>query len=197
MLSETGTIKKLRFKVFCPLEDKTCTHKDEPVERRPVLCFLHGIGEHSGNLTIDQALGRHGPLKDDPKTREAVGNCFIVVFPQLPNPGGDVWGNYADDVEEIVKFVWNEYGGDPKRTYLTGFSFGGNGVFRIASKKPGIWAALWPVDPTIKPIPDAQLPVWLSLGPKSRGEDMRLKTLGFHEKKDSDNATKFVYFYME
>lgn len=194
MLSETRTIKRLRFKVFCPSEDKTCPPEDKTTKRRPVLCFLHGNGEHSGKLTIEQALGKHGPLQDDAKTRDAVGNRFIVVFPQLFKPGGDVWGNYADDVEDIVKFVWDEYGGDPKRTYLTGFSFGGNGVFCIASKKPGVWAALWPVDPTIKPIPESQLPVWLSLGPYSRCEEEGLQKLRFQKiGKESDNSAKFVY----
>ena len=191
MLSETREINSLRFKVFCPLKDKTCFPKGE----WPVLCFLHGNGEHGGKLTIEQALKRHGPLKKDDATREAVGERFIVVFPQLPDPGGNVWVDYADDVGEIMKVVWNEYGGDRTRTYLTGFSFGGNGVFRIASKKTGVWAALWPVDPKLKTIPRPQLPVCISLGEYSRSETTNIKILGYQDIKETvDNSIKFVYF---
>src|SRR5699024_234725 len=59
-------------------------------------------------------------------------------------------------------------GGDPTRTYLTGFSFGGNGVFDLALAQPGLWAALWPVDPTRPPPQDPLRPVWLSIGEAAR-----------------------------
>lgn len=57
---------------------------------------------------------------------------------------------------------------DPARTFLTGFSFGGNGVFDLALMQPGSWAALWPVDPTRVPPQDPGRPVWFSSGEISR-----------------------------
>jgi predicted peptidase len=192
MLNETKKDGRLRYKVFCPPEQKL-------EGKRPVLCFLHGSGEHDGCLKIEEAIARHGPLKDNKETKEAVGDRFIVIFPQLPAPGGDVWGDYAGEVKTIVEAVWEEYRGDTERTYLTGFSFGGNGVFDVASKQPDIWAALWPVDPTLKPFPKSKRPVWLSLGDRSRGKNEveSLNALGFQEVKQGQDNPDGYYLYTD
>jgi hypothetical protein len=41
-------------------------------------------------------------------------------------------------------------------------------VFDLALAQPGMWAALWAVDPTRVPEHDPGLPVWLSSGEISR-----------------------------
>jgi hypothetical protein len=75
-----------------------------------VLCFLHGDGEAAdytgpGKLHKDcfAALHAHGPLRfgSSPRT-----NDFIVVAPQLPGRGGDVWKDYAVSVKEILLVSW-------------------------------------------------------------------------------------------
>lgn len=131
---------------------------------RPVLVFLHGYDE-GAPTDIHHALTLHGPLRaaSPPVTRSR----FIVVAPQLPERG-DYWLRSAGAVRDIVRKVQAEHGGDPARTYLTGFSFGGNGVFDLALAQPGMWAALWSVDPTRVPRVDPGLPVWLSSGAISR-----------------------------
>ena len=125
----------------------------------PVLCFLHGFME-AAPMAIQQALTLHGPLRQD--NPPLVTDRFIVVAPQLPAPGGDVWFRYADAVQRIVRELQQYYRGDPRRTYLTGFSFGGNGVLDLALAQPEFWAALWAVDLTRVPA-EPQRPVWLSL----------------------------------
>lgn len=131
----------------------------------PVLCFLHGYGE-GAPTEMEAGLTRHGPLRKGNKI-PAVGR-FIVVVPHLPERG-DVWRVYADAVLEIVMNVQRRHGGDPARTYLTGFSFGANGVFDFALLQPDFWAALWAVDPTRLPADDPQRPIWLSIGEIARG----------------------------
>ena len=42
------------------------------------------------------------------------------------------------------------------------------GVFDLAIRRPGRWAALWAVDPTRVPPDDPGLPVWLSIGAAAR-----------------------------
>lgn len=133
-------------------------------EPRPVLCFLHGYDE-GPPAEIGRALTKHGPLR--PEGAPAVVRDFIVVAPQMP-ARGDLWRGHADDVEGIVRQVQARHGGDSARTYLTGFSFGGNGVFDLALARPGAWAALWPVDPTRVPARDPGVPVWLSFGEIAR-----------------------------
>jgi len=87
-----------------------------------------------------------------------------VLAPQLPI-AGDRWHRHAAEVDALVSGIPAI---DARRCYLTGFSFGANGVFDLACAQPGRWAALWAVDPTRVPRHDPQLPVWLSFGEVSR-----------------------------
>jgi predicted peptidase len=130
----------------------------------PLLCFLHGYDE-GAPMPIESALTRHGPLAAGGPPIATSG--FVVVAPQLP-ARGDLWHRFADAVVAIVGHVGDEHAIDPARLFLTGFSFGGNGVFDLAIEQPGTWAALWPVDPTRVPEEDAGLPVWFSSGEVSR-----------------------------
>jgi hypothetical protein len=116
-------------------------------------------------MPIQQALTRHGPLAaaSAPKATAE----FIVVAAQL-RTRGDVWYQYADAIRTIVQQVQRLHRADPQQTFLTGFSFGGNGVFDLALAQREVWAALWPVDPTRVPPEDPARPVWLSSGQISR-----------------------------
>lgn len=131
----------------------------------PLLCFLHGYGE-AAPRDIRRALTLHGPLRSSSAVR--VREEFIVVAPQLL-VGGDLWSRYADVVRQLVSEVRSENRGDPRRIYLTGFSFGGNGVFDLGAAQPDLWAGLWAVDPTRVPSKRLRRPVWLSFGEVSRG----------------------------
>jgi poly(3-hydroxybutyrate) depolymerase len=137
----------------------------------PVLCFLHGY-EEGAPTPLHEALTRHGPLREGSST---CAGRFIVVAPQLPSQG-DAWHRHADDVHELVRHVQALHGGDPARTYLTGFSFGGNGVFDVALRQRQFWAALWSVDPTRVPAADPGRPLWLSSGALSRRIDASLRS---------------------
>lgn len=152
---EAGEISGLRY---------LCSLPGEATGRRPVLCFLHGLDE-GPPTDILSGVTRHGPLRQGSSplaTRE-----FIVLAPQLPERG-DLWRFYADAVVRIVREFQAQQGGDPRRTFLTGFSFGANGVFDLALRVPAMWGALWPVDPTRVPAKDPGLPIWLSSGEVSR-----------------------------
>ena len=153
---------------------------------RPVLCFLHGYDE-GAPAQIEEALTRHGPLK--PGNPSILLESFIVVAPQMP-VRGDLWQLHADQVLEIVAQVRRRCGGDPCRTYLTGFSFGANGVFDLVLHQPEEWAALWAVDPTRVPVCDSGHPIWLSIGilARSRTNDFRttLKLNAFQKNSEQD-----------
>lgn len=126
----------------------------------PTLCFLHGYDE-GPPTPLEEALTRHGPFR--PGNPHSLFERFIVIAPQMP-ARGDIWRRYAAEVKQIVRQVGKRHGGDPRRTYLTGFSFGGNGVFDLALDPSAEWAALWSVDPTRIPDSDPGIPVWLSVG---------------------------------
>lgn len=130
----------------------------------PVLCFLHGYDE-AAPTELASGVTRHGPLR--PGSSPLAVRDFVVVAPQLPR-AGDHWHRYADEVRRLVGEVRAAHGGDVARTYLTGFSFGGNGVFDLAIAQPDFWAALWAVDPTRVPRTEIRRPVWLSFGAVAR-----------------------------
>jgi predicted peptidase len=134
------------------------------VDRWPVICFLHGYDE-GPPTPIQLGLTRHGPLR--PRSARCGVRRFIVVAPQLSRRG-DLWYEYTTAVRDIVHEVLAIHTGDPERVYLTGFSFGGSGVFDLGIELRGFWAALWPVDPTRVPSTDPAAPVWLSSGAVSR-----------------------------
>ena len=147
----------------------------EADESPPLLCFLHGYGE-GAPLDIFDALSRHGPFRSlNPSTYK---DRFVIVAPQLPLRG-DLWYRYADTVRQIVLDEAKKFACDLRRLYLTGFSFGGNGVFDLSFAQTGMWAALWPVDPTRVPTQPITIPIWLSLGEISRLQGRSfIRTLG-------------------
>ncbi len=127
----------------------------------PLICFLHGRDE-AAPADPAEALTRFGPLSPDAPSDPVAG--FLVVAPQLPR-AGDLWHQQAEAVHSLMLQLQAEYGTDPARRYLTGFSYGGNGVFDLALAQPGFWAALWAVDPTRVPQRSLDEPIWLSIGP--------------------------------
>ncbi len=130
----------------------------------PVLLFLHGHGE-GAPLELRQAMTLHGPLcEGNPAT---VPDRFLIAAPQMPTRG-DLWWSYEDSVRAILETLVERHAADRSRAYLTGFSFGGNGVFDLALLQPDCWAALWAVDPPRVPERDPGRPVWLSIGEAAR-----------------------------
>lgn len=152
----------------------------------PVLCFLHGYDE-GAPTQIQAALTRHGPLKPGAAAGAAQ---FLVIAPQLPGRG-DLWPRYARAVHDIVSVEREANGADAGRTYLTGFSFGGNGVFDLALLNRRFWAALWTVDPTRWPSADPAAPVWLSLGECARARKREfIAALGLVSAQESPEADR-------
>ena len=153
------------------LEQGTCSglsYAVRPVElsatsRPPLLCFLHGDDE-GPPTELTRGVTRHGPLKRGSSAR--AGN-FVVVAPHLP-VRGDYWHRHAQAVRDVVDEACVRFDADRSRAYLTGFSFGANGVFDLAVLEGIPWAALWAVDPTRAPREALTPPVWLSVGQASR-----------------------------
>jgi predicted peptidase len=130
----------------------------------PLLCFLHGRDEGPPS-PIREGVTAYGPLASI-SARVATAQ-FVVVAPQLPERG-DGWQRYADAVRTIVQQVQARYEVDSMRRYLTGFSYGANGVLDLAPLQRDFWAALWSVDPTRVPAADSGRPIWFSSGELSR-----------------------------
>jgi hypothetical protein len=131
--------------------------------RPPLLCFLHGHDE-GVPTALARGVTARGPLMPGASPRAG---HFVVVAPQLP-VRGDYWHRHAEAVREGVMEACRRFEADPAQLYLTGFSFGGNGVFDIGVEGTVHWAALWAVDPTRAPREPLTPPVWLSVGEVAR-----------------------------
>lgn len=121
-----------RYQVFLPSQQAGGTHPS-------VILFLHGTGERGsdGDKPTRSGLGpyvrRH--MADFPS---------IVVFPQAPDDRD--WNGVAETVAMAeLEHASEEFGGDRNRTYLTGLSMGGYGVWEFALAHPQRFAALVPI----------------------------------------------------
>ena len=104
----------------------------------PVIVFLHGSGERGSDnhAQVDVGIGAY-------VRRHRADFPAIVVFPQAP--AGSEWNQVADVVLAQLEAATREFGGDRRRTYLTGLSMGGFGTWDYALRWPERFAALVPV----------------------------------------------------
>lgn len=167
---------------------------DPPKEGWPLLFFLHGYDE-GAPLQIRTALTANGPFKPESSLKAVTD--FLVVAPQLPTKG-DIWYRFSEEVLEVEKEVVAAFQVNRTKTYLTGFSFGGNGVFDLAVDQPNRWAALWAVDPTRPPQQKIDKPIWLSSGSASRHRGQSfIKNLDLRVLKEGEEPSDRVYLDKE
>lgn len=121
-----------KYQVFVPSQQAGGRHP-------AVILFLHGTGERGsdGDKPVQVGIGTH--------LREHLANFpAIVVFPQAPDDN-DWKGIAADIAFAALDAASMEFGADPDRTYLTGLSMGGYGVWELALAQPHRFAALVPI----------------------------------------------------
>ena len=121
-----------RYQVFVPSQAASG-------QRPPVVLFLHGSGERGDDNRKQTAVGLGPYVK-----RRMTMFPAIVVFPQSPEDAS--WnGATARMALAMLDAASRELHGDPDRTYLTGMSRGGYGVWELALMQPARFAALVPV----------------------------------------------------
>lgn len=104
----------------------------------PVILFLHGSGERGSDNQRQVAVGLGPHIRAHPDFPA------IAVFPQ--SPWGRSWdGDVAAAALAALDASMREFGGDPRRVYLTGLSRGGYGVWEVAFASPDRFAALVPI----------------------------------------------------
>lgn len=111
-----------------------------PDKAWPVVAYLHGTGEAGSNALNVTTVGLADAIRYWPERVPA-----LVVFPQLP-PGLN-WNQTGSQelVIDVLRKTFEEYSTDTDRVYLTGWSQGGEGSFRLAALYPEIFAAVVPL----------------------------------------------------
>jgi S-formylglutathione hydrolase FrmB len=115
-----------------------------PVQRYPVLYFLHGLGDN------EQTLFNSGgwTLLDDLRRQHKVGEFLIVA----PEGGRTFYVNSADGsvrysdffLQEFIPYIENKYrvGVGRKNRAISGISMGGYGALRFAFAHPEMFSAV-------------------------------------------------------
>jgi len=145
------------YRVFAP---KSWSRK----RKWPVILFLHGAGER-GDDNLAQTRVGIGPAI----VRQSESFPFVVILPQCPRnrwwTEPDMQAMALNALDQAAK----EFGGDVRRTYLTGLSMGGYGAWVAAATNPKRFAALAVVCGGVRPPPGLNLPA--SAGPPAPAGD--------------------------
>ena len=124
-----GTVT-YRYQVYVPAEHTRA-------KLWPVIVDLHGNGSQGADALLPTRRGLADQIRANRSHFPAV-----VVFPQAAV--GKRW--LDGDMEELViaqlERTVSEFGADPARLYLTGFSMGATGAYRIAYRWPTRFAAI-------------------------------------------------------
>jgi len=109
----------------------------------PVMLWLHGAGERGDDGSLQTKFGLGNILRTSKSTFP-----FVVVFPQSQDrhapilSGWDVQTADGDTALKILDEAINEYGLDPKRQALSGWSMGGYGAIELATHAPARWKSV-------------------------------------------------------
>jgi predicted esterase len=123
----------------------------------PLIVALHGMdGSHDSLFEMDggilpKAAEEDGYILVSPmgyRRNGGYGSTTVQGAPASPTRRRLTRLSYLD-VMNVLELVRDEYRIDDRRIYLMGGSMGGGGTWRIASRHPGIWAAIAPICPGI------------------------------------------------
>ena len=117
----------------------------DPKQKRGLMIILHPMGEK-----YDVAIAYPGfrPKADEyglilaaPLNRKTEIYGYKSLYINSPYPGA---APGEQDILDLIPHISKMYKIDEKRIYLTGYSMGGLGTIGIASRRPGIFAAIAP-----------------------------------------------------
>jgi predicted peptidase len=120
---------------------------------------------------LPKRLAEGAPARPEKFSSEQPMNGSQAEFPDdVPIEGPPSgWNLHASELVGMVDTIIEKYRGDSTRVYLTGLSYGGFGVWWLASKYPERFAAANPIvgyahPDLIDSIADAKIPVWCFAG---------------------------------
>jgi predicted peptidase len=138
---ETGFLDRIvslhgaayKYQVFIP-------DNWSPKQKWPIILFLHGSGERGSDGLLPTDVGIAHAIRENRLRFPA-----IVVIPQCLSDHLWIHPEMEEMAMGALAAASKEFKGDPKRTYLTGLSMGGEGTWYLAVKFPGKFAAIVPI----------------------------------------------------
>ena len=110
-------------------------HKPVPTKGFGLVVSMHGL-----SANYNEFLGSH-----EAEEMGERGTGSIFASPEARGPDGS-YQSYAEaDVFEMWADIARHYRLNPKMTDITGYSMGGGGTYRLASRWPDLWARAFPI----------------------------------------------------
>ena len=104
-------------------------------KNRPLIIQMHGMNQ---DAPYQQNAAKWEPIADTAR--------FVVVFPNGQNKAWDISGDKdLNFIKAIINEMYNKYGIDKNRVYVSGFSMGGMMSYHVANKMGDQIAAIAPV----------------------------------------------------
>lgn len=104
-------------------------------KNRPLIIQMHGMNQ---DAPYQKNAAKWEPIADTAR--------FVVVFPNGENKAWDIGGNKdINFIKAIINEMYNKYGIDKNRVYVSGFSMGGMMSYHVANKMGDQIAAIAPV----------------------------------------------------
>ncbi len=113
----------------------------EEIENPPLIVFLHGSGERG--YDPGEALKGAGPAFEELQLPA------VVIFPQCDPEHRAFYGAMESRVMSAIERAIGEFGIDPTRIYLSGYSMGGSSALWLASRHASKFAAMISIAPGI------------------------------------------------
>ena len=132
-------------------------YEQDRSRRWPLILFLHGAGERGDDPARIKDLGPLGYAAGRPDFP------FLVVAPQCPL--GQDWA--PDLLAAVLDEVEKHYRVDADRVYVTGYSMGGAGTWKVAMDYTDRFAAIAPLCGRVIPLLSGrlwQMPTWVFHG---------------------------------
>jgi len=113
------------------------TAQQDPLNKQPLIVFLHGSGERGDDIDLVKMHGIPNVVEREEDFP------FITISPQCPQDTW--WVELTDALDALLVQVISRQPVDLNRIYLTGISMGGYGTWYWASRYPDRFAAIAPV----------------------------------------------------
>jgi len=135
-----------------------------PKRKRPLVIFLHGLGELGDSHKDLPRVAGAGPLKliarNDPLAKIFTAQSAIILAPQGLKADG--WWK-TEKLTAFLEYALSTYPIDPDRVYVTGLSMGGGGTWALATAAADKISAIVPICAAAGPGNAALLhtmPIW-------------------------------------
>jgi hypothetical protein len=133
----------------------------KPGEKYPIALFMHGCCGESYQASLRNTV--------DPPLRmwHNFGANTQSIPTYLISPATSRgWQQHFKNLKKVIDDLVDHHNGDPQRIYVTGFSMGGEGVFKIIQQYPDYFAAAIPMGMSFRgdSVKIKDIPIWINQG---------------------------------